>query len=41
MFKVATAVQQMMTELNEVVSEGDKIVAITKIVLKLVDQNGC
>jgi hypothetical protein len=35
MFKVATVVQQIMTELNGAVSEEDKIVAITKIVLNL------
>jgi hypothetical protein len=40
MFKVATVVQQIMTELNGAVSEEDKIVAITKIVLNLMKQNG-
>jgi hypothetical protein len=35
MFKVVSIVQQIMTELNGAVSEEDKIVAITKIVLKL------
>jgi hypothetical protein len=39
MFKVATAVQQTMTELNGFMSEENKIVSITKIVLKLMDQN--
>jgi hypothetical protein len=41
MFEVTTVVQQIMTELNGAVSEEDKIVAITKIVLKLMNQNGC
>jgi hypothetical protein len=41
MFRVATAVQQIMTELNGAVSEEDKIVAITKIVLNLMKQDGC
>jgi hypothetical protein len=40
MFKVATGVQQIMTELNGAVSEEDKIVAITKIVLNIMKQNG-
>jgi len=40
MFKVATIVQQIMTELNGAVSEENKIVAITKIVLNLMKQNG-
>jgi hypothetical protein len=39
MFKVATIVQQIMTELNGAVSEENKIVAITKIVLNLMKQN--
>jgi hypothetical protein len=34
MFKVATIVQQIMTRLNEAVSEEDKIITITKIVMK-------
>jgi hypothetical protein len=42
MFKVvSTAFQQIMSELNRAKSEGDRIVAITKIVLKLMKQNGC
>jgi hypothetical protein len=41
MFRVvATASQKIMTELNGAESEGDRIVAITKIVIKLVKQNG-
>jgi hypothetical protein len=40
MFKVATVVQQIMTELNSAVSEEEKIVAITKIVLNLMKHNG-
>jgi hypothetical protein len=40
MLKVVTVVQQIMTEFNGVVSEEDKIVAITKIVLNLMKQNG-
>jgi hypothetical protein len=40
MLRVATVVQQIMTEFNGAVSEEDKIVAITKIVLNLVKQNG-
>jgi hypothetical protein len=41
MFRVATAVQRIMTELNGAVSEEDKIVAITRIVLNLMKQDGC
>jgi hypothetical protein len=42
MFKVvATAFQHVMTELNGAESEEDRIVAMTKIVLKLMKQNGC
>jgi hypothetical protein len=42
MFKVvATIFQQIMTELNGAKSEEDRIMAITKIVLKLIKQNGC
>jgi hypothetical protein len=37
MFKVATIVQQIMTGLNEAVSEEDKIITITKIVMKLIN----
>jgi hypothetical protein len=40
MFKVATVVQQIMTELNGAVSEEGKIVAITKIVLNLMKRDG-
>jgi hypothetical protein len=40
MFKVATVVKQIMTELNGNVSEEAKIVAITKIVLYLMTRDG-
>jgi hypothetical protein len=41
MLKVAvTVVQQIMTESNGFVLEESKIVAITKIVLNLTEQNG-
>jgi hypothetical protein len=40
MFRVVTVVQQMMTEFNGAVPE-KKIMTITKIVLKLMNQNGC
>jgi hypothetical protein len=40
MHKVISAVQQIMTELSGAVSEEGKIVAITKIVLKLMKENG-
>jgi hypothetical protein len=40
MLRVVTAVQQIMTEFNGAVSEEDKIVAITKIVLNLMKQDG-
>jgi hypothetical protein len=39
MFKVATVVQQITTELNGAVSEEEKIVAITKIVLNLMKRD--
>jgi hypothetical protein len=39
MFKVATVVQQIMTELSEAAPEEDKIVFITKIVFNLMKQN--
>jgi hypothetical protein len=39
MLRVVTAVQQIMTEFNGAVSEEDKIVAITKIVLNLMKQD--
>jgi hypothetical protein len=38
MFKVMTVVQQIMTGLNESVSEEGKILAITKVVLKLLNE---
>jgi hypothetical protein len=37
MFKVLNVVQHIMSELNESVSEEGKIVAITKIVMKLLN----
>jgi hypothetical protein len=41
MFKVvATMFQQVMTELSGAKSEEDRIMVITKIVLKLMKQNG-
>jgi hypothetical protein len=40
MVRVVTAVQQIMTEFNGAVSDIDKIVAITTIVLNLMNQNG-
>jgi hypothetical protein len=39
MLKVISVVQQIMTELSAAVSEDEKIVAITKIVLKLMKEN--
>jgi hypothetical protein len=39
MLRVVIVVQQIMTEFTGAVSEEDKIVAITKIVLKLIKQN--
>jgi uncharacterized tellurite resistance protein B-like protein len=42
MFKVvATVFQQILTGLNGAESEEDRIVAIAKIVLKLMKQSGC
>jgi hypothetical protein len=41
MFRVPSVVQQIMTGLNDAVSEEQKIVAITKIVMKLMNSNGC
>jgi hypothetical protein len=42
MFKVLVMVfQQIITELDGAKLEEDRIVAITKIVLKVVKQNGC
>jgi hypothetical protein len=40
MFKVVTVVQQIMTELNGAVSEEEKIMSVTKIVLNLMKQHG-
>jgi hypothetical protein len=40
MLRVVTAEQQIMTKFNGAVSEEDKIVTITKIVLNLMNQNG-
>jgi hypothetical protein len=41
MLKVTTVMQQIMTELNIAVSEKDKIMVITDMVLNLMKQNGC
>jgi hypothetical protein len=38
---IATILQQIMTELSGAELEEDRIVAITEIVLKLMEQNGC
>jgi hypothetical protein len=41
MFKVVAMIfQQMMTEFNGAESEEDRIVNVTKIILKLIKQNG-
>jgi hypothetical protein len=40
MLRVVTVVQHIMTEVSGAMSEEEKIVAITKIVLKLLNQNG-
>jgi hypothetical protein len=40
MLKVVTVVQQIMTEISGAQSQEDQIVAITKIVLSLMNQNG-
>jgi hypothetical protein len=40
MLRVVTVVQQIMTEISGAVSEEEKIVAITKIVLNLMKQDG-
>jgi hypothetical protein len=40
MYKLFTVVQQIMKELNDAVSERDKIFAITNIVFNLIKQNG-
>jgi hypothetical protein len=39
--KVATVVQQIMTEPSEAVSAKDRIMVVTKMVLNLMNQNGC
>jgi hypothetical protein len=39
--KTATAMQQIITELSEAVSEKGKIMVITKMVFNLMKQNGC
>jgi hypothetical protein len=39
MMRVVTVVQQIMTEFSGAVAEEDKIVDITKIILKLMKQN--
>jgi transcriptional regulator NrdR family protein len=39
MLKIASVVQQIMTELNGALSEENKIVIITKMVLNLIKQN--
>jgi hypothetical protein len=39
--KVATVVQKIITQLNEAVSERDKIMVITKMVFNFMKQNGC
>jgi hypothetical protein len=40
MYNVITVVQQIMTELKDAVTEEAKILAITKIVLNLMTNNG-
>jgi hypothetical protein len=40
MFRVVTAVQQIMAEFSGAVSEEQKVLAITKIVSNLMKQNG-
>jgi hypothetical protein len=40
MFRIATVVQQIMTEFSGAVSEEEKIVAITKIVFNLLNKYG-
>jgi hypothetical protein len=39
MLRVVTVIQQIMTDINGAVSEEEKIVAITKIVLNLMKQD--
>jgi hypothetical protein len=41
MLKIATVVQQIITELSEAVPEKDNIMVNTKMVLNLMKQNGC
>jgi hypothetical protein len=38
---VATVVPQIMTKLTKAVSEEDRLMVITKLVLSLMQQNGC
>jgi hypothetical protein len=38
--KIATVVQQILTELSEAVSEKDKIMVITKMILNLMKKSG-
>jgi hypothetical protein len=38
---VATVVQQIMTKLTKAESEADRVMVITKLVLNLMQQNGC
>jgi hypothetical protein len=40
MLTIATTVQQIITELSEALSAKDKIMDITKMVLKLIKQKG-
>jgi hypothetical protein len=39
--KVTTVVRQIMKEFNEVVSEEDKVMIVTMMVLDLMQRNGC
>jgi hypothetical protein len=39
MLRVATVVQRIMTKVNDVESEDKKVVAITKIIIKLTNLN--
>jgi hypothetical protein len=41
MLKIDTVVQQIITELSKAMSEKDKIMTITKMVLDSMKQNGC
>jgi hypothetical protein len=38
---MSAVVQQIISEPSEAVSEKDKLIVITKIVLSLIEQNGC